>query len=95
MIDTDLIAVKRKLDRVKRLLDAEVMIDVLSGLLVSKGIITEGELARETAIVRSSEKYDFDVHEAETDIEVFRAMLDLCVKEEARKHGLLYAKEDA
>ena len=53
MMDTDLIAVERKLDRVKRLLDAEVMIDVLSGLLVSKGIITEGELAGEIIIILS------------------------------------------
>ena len=49
-------------------------------LLVSKGLITKAELARETERVKSSEKYDFDVHEAERDIEVFRAMLDLCIK---------------
>ena len=40
-MDTDLIAVERKLNRVKRLLDAEIKIDVLAGLLVSKGVITE------------------------------------------------------
>ena len=53
MMDTDLIAVERKLDRVKRLLDAEIMIDVLAGLLVSKGIITDSELVSETARVKS------------------------------------------
>ena len=91
-MDTDLIAVERKLDRVKRLLDAEVMIDVLSGLLVSKGIITEDELAGETARVKSTEKYDFDIHEAEEDIKVFRVMRNTEAEEIARMHDLL--KED-
>ena len=91
-MDTDLITVERKLDRVKRLLDAEIMIDVLTGLLVSKGIITEGELAGETARVKSSEKYDFDIHEAEEDIKVFRVMRNTEAEEIARMHDLL--KED-
>ena len=69
------------------------MIDVLTRLLVSKGLITEAELARETAIVKSNEKYEFDVHDAEIDIEVFRAMLALCAKEEARMHGLVYTDD--
>ena len=92
MIDTDLIAVERKLDRVKRLLDAEIKIDVLSGLLVSKGIITECELAGETARVKSTEKYDFDIHEAEEDIKVFRVMRNTQAEEIAKMHDLL--KED-
>ena len=49
MMHLDMIAEEHK--RIKRLLNAEVMIDVLSGLLVSKGIITEAELAEETAKV--------------------------------------------
>ena len=91
-MDTDLIAVERKLDRVKRLLDAEIMIDVLAGLLVSKGIITDSELVGETARVKSTEKYDFDIHEAEEDIKVFRVMRNTEAEEIARMHGLL--KED-
>ena len=96
----DLLMMEQKLQREKRLLDAEVMIDVLTRLLVSKGLITEGELAGETAIVKSSEKYDFDVHEAEINVRVFSAMLDLCVKEETRIYGLpdedgTLKKEDA
>lgn len=65
------------------------MIDVLSGLLVSKGIITEAELADETVKVKATEKYDFDVHEADENIKVFTAMQDTCLKERARYHGLL------
>ena len=91
-MDTDLLAVEQKLDRVKRLLDAEIMIDVLAGLLVSKGIITEAELADATARVKSSEKYDFDIHEAEEDIKVFRVMRNTEAEELARMHNLL--KED-
>ncbi len=44
MMHTDLIVMKRKLQREKRLLDAEVKIDALVSLLVSKGLITEAEL---------------------------------------------------
>ena len=97
---TDFLALEQKLQREKRLLDAEVMIDVLARVLVSKGIMTEAELASETAIVKSSEKYDFDVHEADIGAKVFSIMLDTCVKEEARMHGLLnedgtFKEEDA
>lgn len=44
-------------------MNVEVKTDALVRLLVSKGIITETELAAETAIVKSSEKYEFDVQE--------------------------------
>ena len=88
-MDTDLIAVEHKLERIKRLLNAEVMIDVIAGLLVSKGIITEAEIADATAKMKATEKYDYDVHEAEENIEVFNAMMDTCLKERARFHGLL------
>lgn len=97
---TDFLALEQKLQREKRLLDAEVMIDVLARVLVSKGIITEAELASETAIVKSTEKYDFDVHETEVAAKVFSAMLDTCLKEETRLYGLpnedgTFKKEDA
>ena len=92
-MDTDFLAIERKLQREKRLLDAEVKINALMGLLFSKGLITESEFAAETERVKSSEKYDFDVHEAEVDIEVFRAMLDLGVEEATRRYELLYGKE--
>ena len=97
---TDLIVLERKLLREKRLLDVEVMIDVLARLWVWKGIITDGELASRTVSVKSTDKYDFYVHEAEEDIMVFSAMLDTCIKEEARMHGMLngdgtFKKENA
>ena len=100
MMNIDLIAMEHKLQRVKRLLDAEVMIDVLVRLLVSKGIITEAELFEEMAKVKATDKYDFYVHDAEENINVFSAMWDTCVKEEARIHGLLnedgtFKNEDA
>ena len=99
-MNIDLIAMEHKLQRVKRLLDAEVMIDVLVRLLVSKGIITEAELFAEMAKVKATDKYDFYVREAEENIKVFSAMLDTCMKEEARIYGLLnedgtFKKEDA
>ena len=89
MMSTDLIAEEHKLQRIKRLLDAEVMIDVLAGLLVSKGITTEAEIANAMAKMKATEKYDFDVHEAEENINVFNAMMDTCLKERARLSGLL------
>ena len=88
-MSTDLIAEEHKLQRIKRLLDAEVMIDVLAGLLVSKGITTEAEIANAMAKMKATEKYDFDVHEAEENINVFNAMMDTCLKERARLSGLL------
>ena len=88
-MSTDLIAEEHKLQRIKRLLDAEVMIDVLAGLLVSKGITTEAEIANAMAKMKATEKYDFDVHEAEENINVFNAMMDTCLKERARLNGLL------
>lgn len=100
MMYTDLITEEHKLDRVKRLLDAEVMIDAIVNLLTSRGIITKAELDVETAKVKASQKYSFDVHEAEENIEVFSAMVDTCLKERARLHGTLnedgtLKKEDA
>lgn len=86
---TDLITEGHKLERVKRLLDSEVMIDAIVNLLISKGIITKAELDAETAKMKAAEKYDFDVHEAEENIKVFSAMMDTCLKERARLSGLL------
>lgn len=88
-MDIGWIMMEQKLRRIKRLLDAEVKIDALVSLLVSKGIITEGELAVETASVKSTEKYDFDVYEADANIKVFSAMLDTCVKKEGQIYGPL------
>ena len=89
MMHLDMIALEYKLQRVKRLLDAEVAIEALSGLLVSKGIITPEELIGETAKVKATEKYDFDVRETEEDLKVYRLMEETEVKERARLHNLL------
>lgn len=85
----DLITEEYKLQRVKRLLDAEVKIDAIVNLLLSKGVITMGELDDATTKMETSERYNFYVHEAEEDIKVFNAMMDTCLKERARLHGLL------
>ena len=77
------------LERYKRLMDISVMIDAIAELLISKGITTADEIASAVSKMKSSEKYDFDVHEAETDIEVFRFMMREGVKEEARLNGFL------
>lgn len=77
------------LDRVKRFLDVEVMIAALVGLLVSKGIITDDELDNAVKTVKRVSNYDFEIHEAEEDIEVFRLMMDTGAKERLRMNGLL------
>ena len=86
---TDLIILEHKLERIKRLLDAEVMIDVLTELLISKGITTADEITSAVTKMKSSEKYSFDVHEAEIDIEVFRFMMREGATEAARLNGFL------
>ena len=80
---------ERDLELHKMLIDASMMTDVIVKLLISKGIATEDEISSETARVKSSEKYDFKVDEAERDIKVFRQMQRAGAEAESRALGLM------
>ena len=88
MMHAKLFALEENLERFKRLIDASVMIDVIVSLLISKGITTEDEIALATAKMKSSDKYEFEVHEAERDCKVFSLMMRKGVEAEIKESGL-------
>ena len=56
-----LVDLKEEAQRNKKLAESSLMINVMTRLLLSKGIITDAEIANETARIQSSDDYLNDI----------------------------------
>ena len=77
-------------ERVKKLAEVSLMMDVLIGLLVSKGILTEDEISEaRTAQLESSPYHDYEASEAEESVRIFRIMERAGVEARLKNAGVM------